>query len=120
MTTVMLTNSREGKREKLVVTSAYLPYDSNEPPLTKEMRSVINHCNSSGRQLITGCDANAHHILWGSTDINPRGQSLAEHLVSSNMDSINRGNKPTFVISNRREVIDLTLGNNHIGNLVTD
>jgi hypothetical protein len=49
----------------------YLPNDSDEDIPIEEVRDIINHCNSRGRQL-TACDAKAHHILWGSTDINPR------------------------------------------------
>jgi hypothetical protein len=101
------------------VASAYLPYDSDEPPSSKEVRNVIDYCDSRNKQLIIGCDANAHHILWGSTDTNPRGASLMEYLVSSNLDILNQGNEPTFVTRNRKEVIDLTLGTNRIGNLVT-
>jgi hypothetical protein len=37
---VRIIYSREGNREELVVTSAYLPYSSDEPPSTKEMRDV--------------------------------------------------------------------------------
>jgi hypothetical protein len=57
----------------LIVASAYLPYDSDEPPPTKEVRDITEHCQSRKKQLIVGYDANAHHILWGSTGTNPRG-----------------------------------------------
>ena len=33
-----------------------------------------------------------------------------EYLVSTNFNILNRGNKPTFVIINRKDVIDMTLG----------
>jgi hypothetical protein len=115
---VRKTYSRRGNRKELMVTLAYLPYDSGKPPPTKEMRDIVNHCKSRGRQLITRCNANAHHILCGSTDINPR-KSLVEYLVTSNLDVLNRENKPTSLISHRK-VIDLTLWTNHIGDLVRD
>jgi hypothetical protein len=41
-----------------------------------------------------------------------------EFLVSSNPNILNHGNEPTFVVCNRREVIDLTPGTNKIVNLV--
>jgi hypothetical protein len=41
-------------------------------------------------------------------------------LVSTNLSILNKGNEPTFVISNRKEVIDLTLGTVKIGDLVTN
>lgn len=43
-------------------------------------------------QLIIGCYANAHHILWGSTDTNPRKESFTEYLVTSNLNTRNQGN----------------------------
>ncbi|PNF42332.1 hypothetical protein B7P43_G04928 [Cryptotermes secundus] len=45
---------------------------------------------------------------------------LMEFLVSSNLNILNHGNEPTFVVCNRKEVIDLTLGTNNIGNLVSN
>jgi hypothetical protein len=43
-----------------------------------------------------------------------------EYLVSTNLSTLNKGNKPTSVISNRKEVINLTLGTNKIGDLATN
>jgi hypothetical protein len=42
-----------------------------------------------------------------------------EYLVSSNLNILNHGNEPTFVVS-RKEVIDLTLGTNKIANVVSN
>jgi hypothetical protein len=41
-------------------------------------------------------------------------------LVSTNLSILNKGNEPTFVLSNRKEVIDLTLWTDKIGDLVTN
>jgi hypothetical protein len=84
------------------------------------VKDIIDYCYSRKKQLIIGYDAHAHHTLWGSTGDNPRGESLMEYLVSSNLNILNHGNKPTFVVSNRLEVIDLTLGTKEIVNLVTN
>jgi hypothetical protein len=43
-----------------------------------------------------------------------------EYLASSNMYILNCDNEPTFVVRNRKEVIDLTLGTNEIANLVSN
>jgi hypothetical protein len=40
-----------------------------------------------------------------------------EYLASSNLNILNHGNKPIFVVCNRKEVINLTLGTNKIENL---
>jgi hypothetical protein len=102
------------------VASAYLPHDSDELPPTKEVRGITDYCHSTKKQLTIGCDANAHHTMWGSTGSNPRAESLMEFLVSLNLNILNHGNEPTFVVCNRKEVIDLTLGTNKIVNLVSN
>jgi hypothetical protein len=84
------------------------------------VRDIIEHCQSRKKQLIIGCDANAHHKLWGSTGRNPRGESLMIYLVSSNLNNQKRGNEPPIVVRNRKEVIDRTPGTNKIENLVTN
>jgi hypothetical protein len=38
------------------------------------------------KQVIIWCDSNAHHLLWGSSDINARGEYLIEYLVSSKLN----------------------------------
>jgi hypothetical protein len=109
-----------GSCEELAVTSAYLLYNSAKPLPTKELKDVIDYCCSRKEQLIIGCDANADHILWGSTGSNPRGENLMEYLVSLNLNILNQGNEPTFLTCNRKEVTDLTLGTNKIGNVVSN
>jgi hypothetical protein len=41
-------------------------------------------------------------------------------LVSSNLNILNHGNEPTFVFCNRKDVTDLTLVTNKIGDLVSN
>ncbi|PNF43663.1 hypothetical protein B7P43_G16173, partial [Cryptotermes secundus] len=72
----------------------YLPNTSYEPQATKEMRVIIDY--------------------WFAG----RGKSFMEFLVSSNLDILNHCNDPNFVVCNKKEVIDLTLGTNNIENLV--
>jgi hypothetical protein len=83
---------------------------------TKEVRDSINYCHSRKKQLIIECHANEHHTSRGSTSNNPRGESLMKYLVSSNLNILNHGTEPTFVVCNRKEVIHQTLGTNKIRN----
>jgi hypothetical protein len=73
-------------------TSAYL----SEPLPIREMRDVIDHCHSRKKQLILGCDANAHHIVWRGggegTGTNHRGEALMEYFLCSNFIILNYGN----------------------------
>jgi hypothetical protein len=115
-----VTYTHGGSGKELIIASAYLPHDSDEPAPTNEVRGITDYCHSRKKQLILGCDANAHSILWGSFGTNPRGECLMEFLASSNSNILNHGNEPTFVVRNRKEVIDLTLGTNNIANLVSN
>ena len=54
-------------------------------------------------------DLGKHHAIWGSTDINKRGECLFEYILSNNIDICNRGNKPTFANAIRQEVLDITI-----------
>jgi hypothetical protein len=114
-TMVRITYTYGGGCEELIIASAYLLYDSDEPPPTK-VRDITDYCSSRKKQLIIGCDANANHILWGSNGTNPRGESFMEFLVSLNLNILNHD----IIVCNRKEVIDLTLGTNKIGNLVSN
>jgi hypothetical protein len=117
--TVRMAYKCGGGCEELIIASSYLPHDSDEPLPTEERRNITGYCHSWKNHLIIGCDTNAHHILWGNTGNNPRGESFMEYLATLKLN-INQGNKPTFVVHNRREVIDLTLGTDKIGNLVAN
>jgi hypothetical protein len=97
-TTVRITYTYGEGSKDIIVPSVYLPYDSDEPPPTKEMRGILDYCYSWKKQLIIGCDENAHHTMWGSTGINIRLESFMEFLVSSNLNVLSHGNEPTIVV----------------------
>ena len=84
------------------------------------MRDIVQHSAEEKKTIILGIDAKAHHILWGSTYIKPRGESLMEYMVSIKINIPNKGNEPTFLNVIRRQVIDLTLGTTLVGNIVSD
>ena len=75
-------------------------------------------CRANGTHLIVGCDANSHHTSWGSMNINNRGESLFNYIMANGLDIMNRGNKPTFVTSNRKEVTDITIATVYAGNFI--
>ena len=55
-----------------------------------------------------GCDANAQHTVWDSTDINARGEDLFSFIAGSDLEVANVSNEPTFRNALRGEVLDLT------------
>lgn len=56
--------------------------------------------------MVLGCDANAHHMCWGT---NVQEESLLDYIVSTGIQIGNLGNEPTFLTRVRGEMIDLTL-----------
>jgi len=121
LTTVELTWRAGGKVCKAIVGSVYLPYDSSDPPPSRELDLLVEETLAGGQQLILGCDANAHHSSgWGSSDTNQRGEFLLQYLVSKNLFICNVGDQPTFVTRNRSEVIDITVCTEGICRVVND
>jgi hypothetical protein len=49
---------------------------------------------------------------------NNRGESLFNYIIANGLDIMNRGNRPTFVISNKQEVTDIKNANFYVGNLI--
>jgi hypothetical protein len=92
----------------LVLAFAYLP------PPSEELEQLEWFCGHSNLQIITGADANAHHIVWGSFDTNRVGESLLEFIICRKLEVSNRGNEPTFVTQRWKEVTDITVGSPYI------
>lgn len=105
--TVQVRYHVDGRDCIVICCSAYLPYDGVVTP--NELTRVTTYCSNRNLNLIVGCDANSHHLVWGSTDINTRGEKLMEFIVSSDLCLLNKGNRPTFINRIREEVIDITL-----------
>ena len=97
-----------GKDRRVVLASTYLPYDAPTGPPSNEMEQLVSYCSRENIPLVLGCDTNAHHTAWGSTNINERGRKLEEFVFGTNLVVANHGNQPTFVTTRRQEVIDVT------------
>ena len=67
---------KQGTARQVVVASAYFPYDSKEPPPPAGVAELIAHCRERGLPLLLGYDANSHHMVWGSLNVNARGEAL--------------------------------------------
>ena len=119
LTTIRVLTGGGNAKKATIVASAYLPYEDKEPPATI-IRDLVDHGMRDNLDLILGCDANAHHTVWGSSNVNRRGEALMDFVVSSSLQLINRGNKPTFVEARRAEVIDITLASNGASRKIYD
>jgi len=106
---VLVKYIKDGAERRLLVGSAYLPYDSEDPPLSRELEDLVWYCEKENLYLTVGCDCSAHHTAWGSTNCNGTGESLMEFLNSLNVEILNLGNGSTFCSSGKQQVIDITL-----------
>src|ERR1700744_4193569 len=72
LTVVYLERKVKEADQPVMVASAYLPYDHPErrEHVTTEVKKLVNSCKAEKIPLIIGCDSNAHHIVYGSTNIN--------------------------------------------------
>ncbi|XP_017477616.1 PREDICTED: uncharacterized protein LOC108367505 [Rhagoletis zephyria] len=95
----------------LILASLYMPYDVPDPP-SISFRKLTAWAEQRGINMVAGCDANAHHTAWSSSNTNDRGESLFSYLLSTKLTICNKGNHPTFYNRIREEVIDITLVTN--------
>jgi len=102
--------NEEGADRRMVVCSAYLPYDSEDTTPAKVLEDLVHFCEKENLYLILGYDPNAHHSVWGSTNYNSRGKILVEFLNTTDSEILNQGNEPTSCSGGRTEMIDITLG----------
>ena len=109
-----------GNHIKTVIASGY--HDGNQDAVPQKLQELVEFCTREGKQLIYGCDANAHHEIWGSRSTKPRGQQLLNFLFSKDLNSVNFGNTATYYtikkvgqqLKKQEDVIDLTLTTAHI------
>ena len=97
------------KGDSFVFISAYMAAEQPAPPTL--LRDLLIFTENEQIPTIVGTDANAHHTIWGSSDINPRGEDLLAFCVSADLNFCNVGNRPTYRNKIREEVLDLTLVN---------
>ena len=108
----------EGREKRVVVCSAYFDGMGTLPP--HPLEELVHYCQENRLPLVVGCDANAHHTIWGSTNTNRRGEELLEYLASTDLEILNKGSEPTFCTAVRREVLDLTICSRQIVEEVTN
>ena len=109
----------DGRHQEIILASAYLPGEDPVAP-TDDVIGLIRHCKANNKKLVLGCDANAHHTAWGSSNVNTRGESLLDFIFSENLEIVNKGRTPTFVTANRAEVLDVTLSTYSAFELIKD
>ncbi|XP_017890427.1 uncharacterized protein LOC108631196 [Ceratina calcarata] len=85
-----------------------MPHDQREP-VPVILDSLMNWSLQHGASVLIGADANACHVLWGSTVTNERGTRLLDFLNENGLTWLNRGSVPTFSTAYREETLDVTI-----------
>ena len=92
---------REG--DSFVFVSAYMALEEPAPPVI--LKELLSFSDRDKIPTVIGTDANAHHTVWGSSNVNARGMDLLMYCASANLRICNVGNKPTFRTRKREEVL---------------
>ena len=87
------------------------------PPVI--LKELLSFSDRDKIPIVIGTDANAHHTVWGFSNVNTRGMDLLMFCASANLHICNVGSKPTFR-TRKREVLDLTLINRNAENCISD
>ncbi|XP_054083756.1 uncharacterized protein LOC128920478 [Zeugodacus cucurbitae] len=98
---------KDVKDEPILLASCYLPHDDEAP--TAEVHRLVAASRGRMQALVVGADANAHHTIWSSTDINQRGECLLNFILQSSLVTANRGEEPTYIGPTSKNVLDITL-----------
>ena len=96
-----------GKDDIILLASCYMAHNRDAPPV--ELQRLVEETGKRKQNLVVGTDANAHHTVWGSKDINDRGESLISFILQTSLKIANRGDIPTYKGPTSENVLDLTL-----------
>ncbi|XP_035221308.1 uncharacterized protein LOC118194199 [Stegodyphus dumicola] len=101
---------------QFILTSVY------SPP-TDAIGSTVAHISETSRKFpntaqVIGGDFNAHHIIWGYSTTNPKGQELEDYYIAANNLQLHNTTNapPTFDNSYNQGWPDLTISTYDIAN----
>lgn len=91
ISTIKINSKLNGSNEEIILCSAYMPFDQNDRVPEDTILKIVEYSSKTGMPLIICADSNAHHILWGSSDINTRGIKLIEIIAAYELEILNKG-----------------------------
>ena len=95
-------------------------WDITKAELPNELISCISFCQSHNLPYICAMDSNAPSTLRGCNNDNPRGKTLEEFIIRAGSDLLNRGNIPTFTNHRSATIIDITLSDPSLSNVLSN
>lgn len=81
----------------------YLPWRGSLSPVN-DLNKLTNYCQERNVALVARCEANEHHVVWGSSDINLRKMDLQEFMFTTDLGYSKCRENPTFRDASRAEV----------------
>jgi len=95
-----------------------MPYDSKDLPLQEEVKELVTYAEGRRLELLLAQLVTQTLITWGSTNINPRRESLHDFFMSTGLIILNRETELTFMDCRRQKVIDITICSRRLIDLV--
>ena len=86
--------------DSFVFVSAYMAAEEQTPP--NLLRDLLVFAENEQIPTIVGTDANAHRTIWGSSNINHRGEDLLAYCVRADLNFCKAAfTRATFSCENR-------------------
>ncbi len=107
-TTIILKDKLMGE---IVISSMYFDILMGLP-------NMLERLSKETRPLVICADTNAHSVLWGCEESNPRGEMLEEFIIQNDLLIQNVGNNPTYVSRGAETIIDVTFTKNSTDEMI--
>ncbi len=101
-TTIILKDKAMGE---IVISSMYFD-------ILLGMPEKLEKLSKETKPLVICADTNAHSVLWGCEESNPRGEMIEEFIIQNDFLILNVGNNPTYVSRGAETIIDVTFTKN--------
>lgn len=72
-------------------------------------RNLVKSAESSGVELLTGCDANSQNVCWRSSKCNHSREKLFVFITSASLMTANVEYAPKFVGARRDKLIEFKI-----------
>ena len=111
-----ITDTKSARAGKLLIVSIY--WDGRINSFPEQAIEAARLAREKDYTLVLGGDLNARNILFGSDTTDRRGKVIEDLLVEFDLETANRGNRPTCMASHIGSVIDATFINGEKSDLI--
>ena len=101
-----IVDSNDPEIGKFLITSIY--WDGRINSFPSEARAAAKFAREKDYTFVCGGDVNARNTLFGSDSTDKRGLIIEDLMVEFDLETANKGNKPTCTASHPGSVIDAT------------